>query len=180
MPGTFTRTRSPAFAGTQGRFDLSWELFGEMCRVLAMRVARDYRPDIVIGIATAGVMPAATVAAMLEADFEAMKISRRDGDSFRSQPRVMSATPVVCRGKRVLVVDEIATSGDTMRLALAAVREVGPADVRTAATFVRPGGWRPDYFAMESEQLIVYPWDRQVVADGELKAGPMYEPVVRA
>src|SRR5262249_19412307 len=111
MPGTFTRTRSPAFAGTQGRFDLSWELFGEMCRVLAMRVARDYRPDVVIGIATAGVMPAATMAAMLEADFEAMKVSRRDGDSFRSEPQVMSATPVLCRGKRVLIVDEITTSG---------------------------------------------------------------------
>jgi hypoxanthine phosphoribosyltransferase len=177
MPSTFIRTRSPAFAGTQGRLDLSWELFGEMCRVLAMRVARDYRPDIVIGIATAGVMPAATLAAMVQAEFESMKISRRDGDSFRSEPRVMSATPVHCRGRRVLIVDEIASSGDTMRLALAAVREVGPADVRTAATFVRPGGWRPDFFAMETDQLIVYPWDRQVVSDGELKAGPMYEPL---
>lgn len=175
MPNGFRNTRSPAFAGTQGRFDLSWELFGEMCRVLAMRVARDYRPDIVIGIATAGVIPAATVAAMLESEFESMKISRRDGESFRTEPRVLSATPVRCRGKRVLLVDEIASSGDTMRLALAAVREVGPADVRTAATFVRPGGWRPDFFAMESEQLIVYPWDRQVVSDGELKTGPMYE-----
>ena len=97
MPSGFIHTRSPAFAGTQGRLELSWELFGEMCRVLAMRVARDYRPDIVIGIATAGVIPAATVAAMLEADFEAMKISRREGDSVRSEPRVMSATPVVCR-----------------------------------------------------------------------------------
>ncbi len=180
MPSGFIRTRSPAFAGTQGRFDLSWELFGEMSRVLAVRVARDFRPDIVIGIATAGVIPAATVAAMLEADFEAMRISRRDGESFRSEPRVLSATPVRCRNKRVLIVDEIATSGDTMRLALAAVREVGPADVRTAATFVRPGGWRPDYFAMESEQLIVYPWDRQVVTDGELTAGPMYVPAASA
>jgi hypoxanthine phosphoribosyltransferase len=180
MPTGFIRARSPAFAGTQGRLDLSWELFGEMCRVLAVRVARDYRPDIVIGIATAGVIPAATVAAMLEADFDSMRISRRDGGAFRSEPRVLSATPVSCRGKRVLIVDEIATSGDTMRLALAAVREVGPADVRTAATFVRPGGWRPHYFAMESEQLIVYPWDRQIVADGELTTAPMYQPAVRA
>jgi hypoxanthine phosphoribosyltransferase len=175
MATTFTRPRSPAFAAANGTLELSWELFGEMCRALAVRVARDYRPDIVVGIATAGVIPAATVAAMLNADFESMKISRRDGSAIRAEPRILSATPVQCRGKRVLIVDEITTSGDTMRLALAAVREVGPADVRTAATFIRPGGWRPDYFGMETGQLIVYPWDRQVITDGELVSAPMYE-----
>jgi hypoxanthine phosphoribosyltransferase len=176
MPSTFTRPRAPRPATTQGTFDLSWELFGETCRVLALRVARDYRPDLVIGIATAGVIPAATVAAMLDADFDAMKISRREGNALRAEPRILSPTPVRCRGKRVLLVDEITTSGDTLRLALAAVREVGPADVRTATSFVRPGGYRPDYFAMESNQLVVYPWDRQTVADGELVTAPIYEP----
>ena len=37
----------------------------------------------------------------------------------------------------MLIVDEVTTSGDTLRLALAAVREVGPAQVRTATSFVR-------------------------------------------
>jgi len=175
MPTAFSRPRTPAISGAQGTFELSWELFGEMCRALAVRVARDYRPDLVIGIATAGVMPAATVAAMLDAEFDSMKISRREGSIVSSEPRILSATPVRCRGKRVLIVDEITGSGDTMRLALAAVREVGPADVRTAATFVRPGGWRPDYFSMETGQLIVYPWDRQVITDGELVSAPIYE-----
>lgn len=174
MPTTFTRPRSPARAGTQGNMDLSWELFGELCRAVALRVASDYRPDLVVGIATAGVIPAATVAAMLDCDFESMKISRRDGDSLHGTPRVLSATPVSCRGRRVLIVDEITTSGDTLRLALAAVREVGPADVRTATSFVRPGGYRPNYFALETDQLVVYPWDRQVVADGGLVTGPTY------
>jgi hypoxanthine phosphoribosyltransferase len=175
MPTTFARPRAPASASVNGRFELSWELFGETCRALAVRVAREYRPDIVVGVATAGVIPAATVAAMLEADFEAMRISRRDGKALRAEPRVLSATPVRCKGKRVLIVDEITTSGDTLRLALAAVREVAPADVRTATSFVRPGGYRPNYFAMESNQLIVYPWDRELVTDGELVTAPIYD-----
>ena len=174
MAHVFTGTRGPAFAGTQGNFELSWELFGELCRALALRVAQDYHPDLVIGIATAGVIPAATVAAMLHADFEAMRISRRDGDRMAAFPRVLSPTPVEARGKRVLIVDEITTSGDTLRLALAAVREVGPAEVRTATSFVRPGGYRPNYFALETEQLVVYPWDRQVVDGGELVTPPIY------
>jgi uncharacterized protein len=169
MPNQFTAARPPA-----GTLELSWELFGELCRAVAVRVARDYRPDLVIGIATAGVIPAATVAAMLDADFQAMEISRRDGSSVRTEPRVLSATPVECRGRRVLIVDEITTSGDTLRLALAAVREVRPAQVRTATSFVRPGGYRPDYFALETDQLIVFPWDRQVVERGELVTPPIY------
>ena len=174
MAHLFTPPRSPALGATQGTMELSWELFGELCRALAVRVAQDYRPELVIGIATAGVIPAATVAAMLRADFESMKISRRDGEARLGTPRVLSATPVQCRGKRVLIVDEITTSGDTLRLALAAVREVGPADVRTATSFVRPGGYRPHYHALETEQLIVFPWDRQLMEHGELVTHPTY------
>ena len=42
--------------------DLSWEMFGELCRALALRVARQYDPDLVVGIARAGVIPAAVIA----------------------------------------------------------------------------------------------------------------------
>lgn len=165
---------SPAVSGV-GAFELSWELFGELCRALAVRVAQDYRPDLVIGLATAGVMPAATVATMLSTDFEAMKVTRRErGERVRAQPAVLSPTPIAARGRRVLIVDEITTSGDTLRLALAAVREVGPAAVRTATSFVRPGGYRPDYHALETEALIVFPWDRQVMEGDALVTAPIY------
>ena len=175
MPTTFTRPRSPGFAGTKGTFELSWELFGELCRALAVRVAHDYRPELVIGLATAGVMPAATMATMLQTDFEAMKVTRRErGQVVHAYPRVLSPTPVAARGRRVLIVDEITTSGDTLRLALAAVREVGPAEVRTATSFVRPGGYRPDYHALETDALIVFPWDRQVIDGDELVTAPIY------
>ena len=165
---------SPAVSGV-GTFELSWELFGELCRALAVRVAQDYRPDLVIGLATAGVMPAATVATMLQTDFEAMKVTRREhGQVVRARPMVLSPTPVSARGRRVLIVDEITTSGDTLRLALAAVREVGPAAVRTATSFVRPGGYRPDYHALETDALIVFPWDRQVIDGDALVTPPIY------
>jgi hypoxanthine phosphoribosyltransferase len=166
---------SPADAHTAapGVFEVSWTLFGELCRALALRVYGGYDPELVIGIATAGVLPGAVIADILRVDFYSMKITRR---AAGETPQLLSTAPVQAQGRRVLLVDEITTSGDTLRLALAAVREVGPADVRTATSFVRPGGYRPNYFAMESDQLIVYPWDRQVVTDGELVTGPLYAP----
>lgn len=162
-------------AGARNTMELSWDLFGELCRAMAVRTAQDYEPDLVVGIATAGVIPAAVVAGMLGAEFQSMKISRReDGKLVHPYPRVLTPTPVQARGKRVLVVDEITSSGETFRLALAAIREVGPKDVRTASSFVRPGGYRPHYFALETDALLVFPWDRQVVERGELVTPPRY------
>lgn len=166
-------------AAAEPAFDLSWELFGELCRALAVRVVREFDPEIIIGIATAGVFPAAIVATIAQRDFYAMRISRREaGAIVRAVPEVLSATPVQARGKRVLVVDEITTTGETLRLARAVVQEVGPAAVRTATSFVKPGGYRPDYFALETGALIVFPWDRQVVRGGELVTHPAYAGVL--
>ena len=46
--------------------ELTWEVFGEFCRALAVKVAQSgYQPDIVVGIAKAGVIPGAVIAAIL-------------------------------------------------------------------------------------------------------------------
>lgn len=166
-------------AGAQEPFELSWELFGELCRVLALRVARDYEPDLVLGIAKAGVIPAAVIASILRADLFTMKISRRSGDEVvREHPELLSAAPPQAAGRRVLLVDELTTSGDTLRLALAATRAVGPAEIRTATCFVRPAGYRPDFHALETDALIVFPWDRKVYEGGELVTHPAYREAI--
>ena len=160
-------------------FEVSWEMFGELSRALALRVARDYDPDIVVGIARAGVIPAAVVASILRLDFYSMRISRKEGDEqVRERPAIMSAAPPQVAGKRVLVVDEIATSGDTLRLALAAVRDARPAEVRTATSFVRPRGYKPDYFALETDATVIFPWDRKIFQGDELVVNPMYSQVL--
>jgi uncharacterized protein len=156
-------------------FELSWELFGELCRALALRVYREYDPDLVVGIATAGVIPAAVIADILQVDFYSMKISRRsEGQQISESPLLMSTAPVQAAGKRVLLVDEITTSGDTLRIALAALRDVMPTAIRTATCFCRPNGYTPDYHALATEDLIVFPWDRQIIEEGRFVTHPTY------
>jgi uncharacterized protein len=170
---------SSARSAPQDVFDLSWELFGELCRALALRVYSEYDPDLVVGVATAGVIPAAVIADILQIDFYSMKISRRAGGQLvREQPELLSTAPVQAAGKRVLLVDELTTSGDTMRIALAALRDVVPEEIRTATCFSRPSGYTPDYTALATESLVVFPWDRQIVEDGELVVHPTYRGVV--
>jgi hypoxanthine phosphoribosyltransferase len=159
-----------------GVLELSWELFGELCRALALRVSRDFDPEIVVGIAAAGVIPGAVVAAMLRKEFYAIKITRREeGRGVRQRPEILSAAPPQVAGRRVLLVDEICDSGETLRLALAAIRDVGPAEVRTATSLVHEGGYEPDYYALATDATVVFPWDREVLEAGRLVVNPEYE-----
>ncbi len=159
--------------------DLSWEMFGELCRALAMRVGREYEPEMVVGIARAGVIPGAILASILRVDFHSMKISRRDGaELVRERPAILSAAPAQARGKRVVLIDEVTTSGETFRLGLAALRDVGCAEIRTGAVFVRPRGYKPDFLALETDSTVVFPWDRKIFDGADWVVNPRYEGVI--
>jgi hypoxanthine phosphoribosyltransferase len=159
--------------------NVSWEMFGELCRALALKVGRDERPEAVVGIARAGVIPAAIIASLLRIDFHSIKISRKAGEhQIRERPEVLSAAPQAIRGKRVLLVDEITTSGDTFRLGLAALRDVGAKEIRTASVFVRPKGFAADYHALETDTTVIFPWDLKVFDGDDWVVNPMYRGVV--
>lgn len=158
----------------KGVIDVEWPFFGELSRGLALKVSRSYDPEVVLGIATAGVIPGAVIAAILNREFHSMVVSRRfRADTVREKPAVLSAAPPEIRGKRVLIVDETCDSGDTMRLAVAASVNGGAAEVRTAVAF-RTGEFRPDFYALATESTIILPWDREILVDGDLVTNPLY------
>src|SRR5260370_5866104 len=77
------RTPPPRNARTarkapHGVLEVDWPFFGEMCRALALKIFREYDPDVVIGIARAGVIPGAVVASILQCDFASMAITRTE------------------------------------------------------------------------------------------------------
>jgi len=159
---------------SQGVLHVEWPLFGELSRALALKVSRNYDPEMVVGVATAGVVPGAVVAAMLGKEFHSIVISRRyRSDGPRDTPAVFSAAPTEVRGKRVLIVDETCDSGETLRLAVGAIVNAGATEVKTAVGF-KTGSYEPDFHALATESTIILPWDREVIVDGELAANPLY------
>lgn len=163
---------------TKGVLEVDWPLFGELSRALALKVARDWEPDAVLGIATAGVIPGATVASILDRPFYSITVSRRYRTDDGDDPVVLHAAPAEVGGRRVLVVDETCDSGDTMRLAKAATLDAGASEVRTAVGF-RCGPYEPDYYALATEATIVLPWDREILLSGELVINPIYSDALR-
>jgi len=165
---------------TRGVLEVDWPLFGELSRALALKVARAYDPQIVIGIANAGVIPGAVIAAILGREFHSLMVTRRrHSEPVRATPTVLGSAPHEVRDQRVLIVDETCDSGDTMRLAVSAIVNAGAADIRTAVGF-RTGPYAPDFAGLETESTIILPWDREVLVDGELVLKPEYREVLKA
>ena len=159
---------------TKGVMEIEWPFFGELSRGLALKVARAYDPEIVIGIATAGVIPGAVIAAILGREFHSLVVSRKyRSQSERESPAIFGSAPREVSGRRVLIVDETCDSGDTIRLALSAVQEAGAAEIRTAVAF-QTGPYAPDFHAIATESTIILPWDREILVDGELRPNPLY------
>ena len=163
---------------SRGVMEIDWPLFGELSRALALKVARSYQPEVVVGVATAGVVPGAVISAILDLPFHSILVSRRYlADRVRETPAVLSAAPSDVRGRRVLLVDETCDSGDTLRLARAAIVNAGAVQVRTAVSF-KTGSFEPDFHGLATESTIVLPWDREVLVGGELVANPKYAGVL--
>ena len=162
--------RRSAPSGPRGVLEVDWPFFGEICRALALRVARDYQPEIVLGVAKAGVIPGVVVASIMQCEFSSMTVTRREDGAA---PVLVSGPPTTIRGRRILVVDETCDTGSTMRLALSEVRALKPAEVRTAVSF-KTGEYTPDYLAFETESFIILPWDREIIQGGELIVRPEY------
>jgi len=162
--------RKAAPSGPRGVLQVDWPFFGEICRALALKVARDYQPEIVLGIANAGVIPGVVVASILQTEFSSMTVTRREAGAA---PVLVSGPPPTTRGRRILLVDETCDTGSTMKLALSEVRALKPAEVRTAVSF-KTGDYAPDYHAFETDNFIILPWDREIVQGGELVVRPEY------
>src|SRR2546423_14498961 len=73
-----------------GVLQVDWPFFGELCRALALKIFREYDPDVVIGIARAGVIPGAVVASILQRDFASVAITRQETGE---RPVVMAGPP---------------------------------------------------------------------------------------
>src|SRR5437868_15494090 len=112
-----------------GVLEVDWPFFGEMCRALALKIFREYDPDVVIGIARAGVIPGAVVATILQRDFASMAITRTESGG---RPVVIAGPPRIVARRRGLVVDATCDTGATLKLGLNAVRELKPPPVQAA------------------------------------------------
>ncbi|MEK9719512.1 MAG: phosphoribosyltransferase family protein, partial [Quisquiliibacterium sp.] len=112
------------------------------------------RPDAVVGIVRAGVVPATMFAQRLGAELHLLRLQRH-----RRQCEWLGSAPPA--GAKVLLVDDIVSRGSTMHRAHAMLVDQGYV-VRTAALYVdrRRAEFTPDC-ALDAPGFIRFSWDRR-------------------
>jgi hypoxanthine phosphoribosyltransferase len=154
---------------------ISWENFHAICRGLALAAAQ-FDPQVILGIARGGLYAGTLISHLLRKDFYAIYLTRRHLDQKVSdQPQWLVRPPELVRGQRVLVVDEISSSGDTLRLVKEELVGMGVSEAHCAVMYAHSWGAAvPDYIGLVSDALLINPWDREIVEEGRIVFHPEY------
>jgi len=143
---------------------MDWGLFDRLGKTVAQKIIESgYRPDFMVGLARGGWVLSRVLCDYLGVkDLVSLKVEHwgvtatPDGKAQIKYPFDIDLT-----GRRVLVVDDITDTGDSMKLAVDYVREKNPAEIRTAALRQIEGSkFVPDYYGDEiTWRWVVFPWN---------------------
>ena len=144
----------------------NWEYIYGLCRDVADDVrAADYEPEVVVALARGGWFAGRCLCDFLGLDdLASLKIEHYVGTAEKTgEPVVRYPMPEgSVAGKDVLIVDDIADTGGSIRRAEEYVRERDPGEVRTATLqLLGTSSFEPDYVGERLEEWawIVYPWN---------------------
>ena len=141
----------------------TWSQVYNMLLSLAEKIRRNrFRPDIIVGVSRGGWPPARVLSDLLgnpnlanvKAEFY-LGVAETKGEPTLTQPVSMAVA-----GKRVLVVDEVADTGKSLKLVKEHIVKEGATQVKIAAVYYKP--WSitmPDYYERETSCWIVFPWE---------------------
>ncbi len=143
---------------------VSWDEAIRLSAVLSGVIKKSrYNPDLVVAIGRGGYVPARIVCDYLLSDrLTSIRISHW-GVAARKMERAEVVYPLntPVEGKKVLVIDDVTDTGETLATAIGYIRSLCPEDVKTAvlqhksvSTVV------PDFYAEVVTQWrwIIYPW----------------------
>jgi hypoxanthine phosphoribosyltransferase len=149
---------------------------------LAGRIRIDgFKPDIIVGISRGGWPPARVLSDLLSnpnvanvrAEFY-LGIAETNSEPTLTQP-----VSVETRDKRILIVDEVADTGKSLKMVKKHIVQEGALEARTVTVYYKP--WsivRPDYYAKETSDWIVFPWEiKETLRKIIVKCEEMGEPV---
>lgn len=148
---------------------ISWEAAVEYCEQLASKI--DFKPDVIVGISRGGLVPARILSDILDnKNLAVLGIIFYKGVGERTgSPEITQELSMDIKGKKVLVVDDVADTGKSLIVAKDYIANKGASEIKVATLHYKPHSeFKPDYYIGTTEAWIVYPWERHEV-ERELK-----------
>lgn len=142
----------------------TWQEMHDIAKSAADKIKKsDFHPDTIIAVARGGLVPA-----RLFCDFLHVKscfsvkvdhwglTATKDGAA-----KLTHGLGIDLKGKKVLVVDDITDTGQSLDLAKQHIAELLPSELKTATLFHLKGSkYTPDFFGTERGWAwIIFPWN---------------------
>jgi len=142
----------------------SWDRVYEMLIDMALQIRKSgFKPDIIVGVSRGGWAPGRILSDLLENTHTVnLKIEFYVGiGKTARRPIVTQPIGDDLSGKRVLVVDDVSDTGESLKVALEHMLEKGASGVKTVTIYFKPHStFKPDFFAESTSEWIIFPWER--------------------
>ena len=155
------------YARNKKEVKLTWQDVEKAALHIVHTLQKDkFQPDIIISLARSGLIPAALISYCIgnkqlytiKADFSKTQSSGKNQD-LRSRPVLSQRIKRTLKGLKILVVDEMTVSGETLKLVSAYLKTKHPKEVRYAVLYRQPWSqFKPDYYGKLIKEWPLYPW----------------------
>lgn len=148
---------------TDTREVLTWEQFGQASRSLATQVWESgFDPEVIVCVARGGLIPAGTMSyALAIKPLLVLNVEFYTGvGSVLPDPRLIDPVPANhgLAGKRVLIIDDVADSGRTLKFVRDICSEYTD-QIQVAVLYEKPASEiKCDYVWRTTDEWISFPW----------------------
>ncbi|HYY91127.1 MAG TPA: phosphoribosyltransferase [Candidatus Dormibacteraeota bacterium] len=141
-----------------------WDQIYDMLLSLARQIkGSGFSPDVIVGVSRGGWPPARIMSDLLEnSNVANMKVEFYKDIGVRSKkPIVTQPVTAEVTGKRVLVVDDVADTGHSLKVVANHLRRKRAKDLKVCTIYMKPQSiFRPDFYAKTTRKWIIFPWER--------------------
>jgi len=143
----------------------TWEKIYELLLNLASKIRKaNFKPDVIVGISRGGWPPARIMSDLLEnPELANVKAEFYLGVAkTKSEPVITQPVSVSVHCKKILIVDDVADTGKSLRLVRLHLREQGATVVKIATIYYKP--WSvvsPDWYERKTSHWVIFPWERK-------------------
>ncbi len=142
---------------------LSWNQIYDLCLKISNSIKKSgFRPDAIVAIGRGGWVPGRLISDFLgirelySVKAEYWDVAQTKGDAIITQP-----INTEIKGKKILVVDDVADTGKTLNVVISHLRKTGAVEIRTAVLqYKKTSKFSPDYSGeiLKKWVWVVYPW----------------------
>jgi len=156
---------------------VSWEkLVSDVERLAEAVKGRDF--DAIVAVARGGLVIARLLSDMLDVKrILTLQVEYyEDIGKRKSRPSIIGGLGSEVVGMSLLVVDDIADTGDTLKTVVEYLKSAGAANIVTCTLYVKPWcTYKPDHYVETVEEWVVFPYEHAETARTLLEEGWSYQ-----